>query len=134
MDDPRELALVSFRQNRKEAQERLQALKRRQHPGRHRFWCRISGCRNREREVREVEDRIGRYQRAEEGIERGDMGPAIELLDHLIPLLYEHPFEAARRIAEQPPTLSTILSSPTGMRVRTERLRADLVALQEGGA
>jgi len=133
MENPVEFAIRSFESNRVQAEQKLVLLKRRLEGHEHgRFCFRWRWCRRNEQEAVGVERRIRDYREAESGLRSGDFSKAIEVLNALAPKLEESPLETAHRVASTPPTISSILSSPTAVRPGILRLRDELVALQEG--
>ncbi|MFH1671276.1 MAG: hypothetical protein ABH889_00660 [Candidatus Portnoybacteria bacterium] len=129
-----ELALDSFVANRGSAEKRLAELEGNISGHKHGFFCfRWSNCRRVEKEIQEIKVRTAEYREAEEGLKVGRYEKAIEVLGRIAGQIDGSPLEVAMRIAHSPPTLASILNSPSSMASRMRQARDYLISLQQNG-
>ena len=131
MKNYRKFALKHFEVNRLEAERRLAEIRRILDRHQHRwFCCSWSWCRKLERETDACLNHIAYYKKAEQGLEKGDCQPAIEVLDQLAEQLDETPKQLIRRIIGEGPAMPrSIRSAPGVLRARVKELRNGLVEL-----
>lgn len=131
MDEIAKWALESFEQNRKMAEEAVNQRLAEFGGHKHGIFCfKWRACRKMEVAVSETQQRVKDYTEAEAGIKAGDFTKAIQVLGKIAGDMEETPMQIATRVASSPPTLQSILSSPTGMAARLTKVRDHLVSLQ----
>ena len=131
MDRVVERALKSFEANRKMAENAVRDRKQEMSGHKHGIFCfGWRNCRKIEKAVAETEERIREYKEAEKGLATGDYSKAIELLNRISGQINETPWQVAMRVANSPPTLESILNSPTSTAHGMRQMRDYLVSLQ----
>lgn len=131
MDKIVKLALDSFRQNRKLAEEAVKTREAKLRDHTHGFFCfQWRSCRQMEQAITETKERILAYTKAEEELEVGIFDKAIELLSKIAGKIEETPMQIAMRVASSPPTLTRIQNSLTSTAHRMKEVRDYLIYLQ----
>lgn len=134
MDKVMEMVLKSFEANRKMAEEVIRDRKAEMRGHRHGIFCfGWRHCRKMEKVVAETEERIKEYKEVEKGLAEGKYDKAVELLGRISGQIEETPWQIAMRVANTPPTLESILNSPTSTAHRMKQARDYLVSLQTKG-
>jgi hypothetical protein len=125
-------AVEVFEKNLADAEEYVLILRRVYASHRHGFVCfGWRWCHKQEQKINDMDERIVMYRKALEGLSSGSYLPAIDALNHAIPLMSETPMEVAQRVARTPATLASIRNSPTAIRTWIVSLRDDLIELAE---
>lgn len=131
MDKVVKMVLNSFKANSKMAENAIRDRKAEMQGHKHNIFCfSWRHCRKIEKVVAETEARIEEYKEAEEGLIEGKYDKAIELLGRISGSMEETPRQIAKRVANNPPTLKSILISPTVTAHRMKQARDYLVSLQ----
>lgn len=131
MDEVLEMVLKSFKENRRMAENAIRDRKVEIQNHKHGIFCfKWRHCRKIERAVAETEGRIEEYKEAEKGLKEGNYNKAIEILGRIAGQIKETPWQIAMRVAKNPPTLESILNSPTSTAHGMKRARDYLVSLQ----
>jgi|GEM_PF-6724875 len=131
MDKVVEMVLKSFEANREMAENAVRDRKQEMQGHKHGVFCfSWRNCRNIEKAVTETEERIKEYKEVEKGLTEGNYDKAIEVLGRISGQIEETPWEIAMRVANNPPTLESILNSPTATAHGMKQARDYLVSLQ----
>lgn len=130
MDKVVEMVLKSFEANRKMAEDAVRDRKQEMQGHEHGIFCfSWRNCRKMEKAVTETEERIKEYKEVEKGLIEGNYDKAIEVLGRISGQIEETPWEIAMRVANNPPTLESILNSPTATAHGMKQARDYLVSL-----
>ena len=101
MDTTERTVLGLFRRSRHYEEETLRLLQRDLLEYRHRKHPRQHHCRELERQIAELTDRIARYRQAEQALLKGDIRLAVEILDYVIERVEIRQQPELRRLRDQ---------------------------------